>query len=75
MLDALQGDASLFSRADEIEMAWGLIDPILAGWGKPETPPLALYEPGSWGPFEADAFLAQDGRSWHLGCGGHVGDA
>ena len=71
LLDALQGDASLFARADEIELAWGLSDPILAGWERPDTPPLAVYEPGSWGPAEADALLAQDGRAWLLGCGEH----
>jgi glucose-6-phosphate 1-dehydrogenase len=74
LLDALQGDASLFARADEIELAWGIIDPILAGWERPDAPPLALYEPGSWGPAEADEFLSRDGRSWHYGCGGHEGD-
>ncbi len=69
LLEAMQGDASLFARADEIELAWGLIDPILAGWQQPDAPPLAAYEPGSWGPAEADRFLARDGRAWLLGCG------
>jgi glucose-6-phosphate 1-dehydrogenase len=71
LLDAMQGDASLFSRADEIELAWGLIDPILSGWELPGARPLAFYEPGSWGPAEADAFLAEDGRRWLMGCGRH----
>jgi glucose-6-phosphate 1-dehydrogenase len=71
LLDAIQGDASLFARADEIELAWGLIDPILAAWEQPAAPPLAAYEPGSWGPAEADDLLAQDGRVWHYGCGGY----
>ena len=71
LLDALQGDASLFARADEIELAWGLVDPLLAGWERPDAPPLVAYEPGSWGPPEADDFLAQDGRAWHYGCGRH----
>jgi glucose-6-phosphate 1-dehydrogenase len=69
LLDAMQADASLFARADEIELAWGLVDPILAGWEQPDAPPLAFYEPGSWGPAEADELLAQDGRAWHYGCG------
>ena len=73
LLDAMQGDASLFTRADEIEMAWGLIDLILAGWEQPDAPPLVFYEPGSWGPAEADDFLAQDGRAWHYGCGEYRG--
>jgi glucose-6-phosphate 1-dehydrogenase len=74
LLDAIQGDASLFARADEIEMAWGLIDPILAGWERPDASPLVFYEPGSWGPAEADDFLAQDGRAWHYGCGKYRDD-
>jgi glucose-6-phosphate 1-dehydrogenase len=79
LLDAMQADASLFARADEIELAWGLIDPILAGWEQPDAPPririrspLAFYEPGSWGPAEADDLLAQDGHAWHYGCGAHA---
>jgi glucose-6-phosphate 1-dehydrogenase len=74
LLDAMQGDASLFARADEIELAWGLIDPILAGWERPEAPPLVFYEPGSWGPAEADEFLARDGRAWRDFCGEHRGE-
>jgi glucose-6-phosphate 1-dehydrogenase len=72
LLDAMQGDASLFARADEIELAWGLIDPILAGWEHPDAPPLIFYEPASWGPIEADEFLAQDGRAWIHRCGEHT---
>jgi glucose-6-phosphate 1-dehydrogenase len=71
LLDALQGDASLFARADEIELAWGLIDPILAAWEQPDAVPLAFYEPGSWGPAGTDELLAQDGRTWLLGCKEH----
>ena len=71
LLDAMQGDASLFARADEIELAWSIIDPILAGWAEPDAPPLAVYAPGSWGPAEAEAFLAQDSRDWITGCGEH----
>jgi glucose-6-phosphate 1-dehydrogenase len=68
LLDAMQGDASLFARADEIELAWGLIDPILDCWLEPDAPPLAEYEPGSWGPAEADDYLARNDRSWLLAC-------
>jgi glucose-6-phosphate 1-dehydrogenase len=64
LLDALQGDASLFTRADEVEMAWSLIDPILLTWETDQTPPLAEYKPGSWGPVEANALLSKDGRGW-----------
>jgi len=71
LLDALNGDASLFTRADTIELAWGLIDPILEGWSLPGAPPLAIYPPGSWGPEEADAFMLDGGRVWELGCARH----
>ncbi len=69
LLDAMQGDASLFARADEIELAWAIVDPILAAWQGEDAPPLALYEPASWGPAEADALLAHEGRVWLEGCG------
>jgi len=71
LLDAIQGDASLFARADEIELAWGLVDPILERWDQPGAPPLVYYPQGSWGPAEADDLLARDGREWLLGCGPH----
>ncbi len=64
LLDVLLGDASLFTRADEVETAWGLIEPILETWEKHQTPPLAVYKSGSWGPAESDAMLARDGRRW-----------
>ncbi|HDQ71195.1 MAG TPA: glucose-6-phosphate dehydrogenase [Chloroflexi bacterium] len=71
LLDAMQGDASLFARADEIELAWSIVDPILADWAEPDAPALAFYEPGSWGPVEAERMLGEQGRTWHIGCGGH----
>jgi glucose-6-phosphate 1-dehydrogenase len=71
LLDALLGDASLFTRSDGIENAWRLIDPIIQNWASPGAPPLRVYEPGSWGPVEADEFLARDGNVWRLGCGMH----
>ncbi len=64
LLDALKGDASLFARSDEIETAWHLIDPVIAGWDSAEAPPLAEYEPGTWGPVEADSLLERRGRAW-----------
>jgi glucose-6-phosphate 1-dehydrogenase len=71
LIDALNGDASLFTRADTIELAWGLIDPIIEGWEGPAAPPLESYEPGCWGPPGAAPFLGRDGRAWTLGCGSH----
>jgi glucose-6-phosphate 1-dehydrogenase len=71
LLDAMQGDASLFTRADEIELAWRVVDPILADWAGPDAPVLAFYEPGSWGPVEADRMLVREGRAWYTGRGEH----
>jgi glucose-6-phosphate 1-dehydrogenase len=71
LLDAMQGDASLFAREDEIELAWCLIDPIHDGWAGSDAPSLASYKPGSWGPFEADELLGREGRAWLLGCGAY----
>ena len=72
LLNALQGDASLFARSDEIEWAWQLMDPIIRDWGEsPDAPALITYEPGSWGPAEADDSLAREGRVWRRGCTGH----
>ena len=63
LLDALNGDPSLFTRADEVETAWALIDPIIQAWESQNKLP-AFYEPGSWGPKEADELLARDNRKW-----------
>jgi glucose-6-phosphate 1-dehydrogenase len=64
LLDALQGDPSLYTRADAIELAWALVDPILRGWEGSDSPPLLSYTPGTWGPPEAESLLARDGRGW-----------
>ena len=62
ILDAMRGDATLFTRADEVEAQWGFIDPILAGWREFDAP-VASYEAGSWGPNEADKLL-EAGDAW-----------
>ena len=63
ILDALRGDATLFTRRDEVEQQWSFVDPIIAGWheGRQE---LATYPAGSWGPEQAEALIARDGRKW-----------
>jgi glucose-6-phosphate 1-dehydrogenase len=62
LLDALRGDATLFTRADEVEAEWRIVQPILDAWES--APPPARYEAGSQGPKEADELLAVRGRSW-----------
>jgi glucose-6-phosphate 1-dehydrogenase len=63
--DAMRGDATLFTRNDEVEAQWRICDPIVKYWAQPpETPgPLAGYEAGSQGPAEAEELL-RDGDSW-----------
>jgi glucose-6-phosphate 1-dehydrogenase len=68
LLDAINGDQSLFARNDEIESAWRLMDPlILANEQSPDGTP-SEYAPGSSGPVDADELLARDGNSWAMGC-------
>jgi glucose-6-phosphate 1-dehydrogenase len=60
--DALLGDATLFTRADEVEAAWEVVDPVLEAWaagGEPDP-----YAAGTAGPASADALLTRDGRRW-----------
>jgi glucose-6-phosphate 1-dehydrogenase len=66
LLEALEGDASLFTRSDAIELSWKLIDPVLHGWDGPDSPELVIYKPGSWGPRSADELLARSGKKWRV---------
>jgi len=63
ILDAMRGEATLFTRNDEIEALWGIVDPILAAWQQDTESPIAQYEPGSAGPPEAERLLGH-GVSW-----------
>ncbi len=63
ILDALLGDATLFTRADEVDEQWALVDSIVAGW-KRSRPVFPNYQAGTWGPAEADELLSRDGREW-----------
>ena len=63
ILDAMLGDPTLFQRRDEVETAWGIVQPVLDGWDEGLSP-TRIYESGSWGPAEADAMLRADGYQW-----------
>jgi len=63
ILDAMRGDATLFTRNDEIEALWGIVDPILTAWHEDTAGPLPQYPAGSAGPAEADRLLAGE-RRW-----------
>jgi len=64
LLDCMTGDPTLFTRADEVESAWALIDPIEAAW-RDGRPPLGVYPSGTWGPSAGAKLLQADGREWH----------
>ncbi|HVZ27360.1 MAG TPA: glucose-6-phosphate dehydrogenase, partial [Rhizomicrobium sp.] len=62
--DCLIGDATLFQRADQVEAAWAVVDPILKGWAGSSPRHFPNYAAGSEGPAAANDLLARDGRSW-----------
>jgi glucose-6-phosphate 1-dehydrogenase len=63
LLDAMLGDRTLFTRADEVEQAWQWAEDIQEGWSqRPNN--VHFYEAGTWGPAWADAFIERDGRQW-----------
>lgn len=63
LLDAMLGDPTLFQRRDEVETAWGIVQPILDAWEEGVSP-IRIYPAGTWGPEEADDLIREDGREW-----------
>ena len=64
ILDGLLGDASLFTRADEVEAAWSIVTPIINSWADMPAPRFPDYAAGSWGPDAATELIERDGRRW-----------
>ena len=64
LLDCMIGDATLFTRTDEVEAAWAVIDPLLSFWEGGHGAPIATYPAGSSGPREADELIAREGFRW-----------
>jgi glucose-6-phosphate 1-dehydrogenase len=62
--DCMIGDSTLFQQAEEVEAAWGVVQPLLDDWREAPTRDLTIYPAGSEGPPEADDLLARDGRYW-----------
>jgi glucose-6-phosphate 1-dehydrogenase len=63
IVDTLLGDGTLFTRSDEVEEQWLLVDTIVAAWQR-DRPAFPNYAAGTWGPPSADDLLYRDGRSW-----------
>jgi glucose-6-phosphate 1-dehydrogenase len=64
LLDVIRGDPTLFTRRDEVEAEWSIVQPILDVWGNPESASPYPYPAGSWGPEEADRMIALTDRTW-----------
>jgi glucose-6-phosphate 1-dehydrogenase len=64
LLDAMLGDTTLFARHDFVEASWALITPVHEAWASGSAADVPTYEAGEWGPSEADALIARDGRRW-----------
>jgi glucose-6-phosphate 1-dehydrogenase len=65
LLDSMRGEATLFTRHDEVEAEWRIITPIEEAWAQLPPPAFPNYAAGSEGPVEADVLIAGDHRSWH----------
>ena len=63
MLDAMQGDQTLYKHRDEVETGWRIVQPVLDSQRLRDS--IENYAPGSWGPGSADVLMANDGRRWN----------
>ena len=64
LLDVILGDATLFTRSDEVQSAWGFTTSILDAWKSYPIRNLPVYEAGTWGPPGVDEFIGRDNRAW-----------
>ncbi len=64
LLDVMHGDATLFTRGDEVEEAWRVVTPILENWAKTRATGFPNYPAGTMGPECAETFIERDGRRW-----------
>jgi glucose-6-phosphate 1-dehydrogenase len=62
--DCIQGDPTLFQRADTVELGWAIVNPMLEVWSALPPRNFPNYSSGSWGPKEADELLEREGRKW-----------
>jgi glucose-6-phosphate 1-dehydrogenase len=64
LIDCMVGEATLFTRSDEVEAAWSVVDPIIDYWTNKRPDHFPNYPAGSWGPTVADEFIAREGAKW-----------
>jgi len=66
LYDLLRGDQTLFMRADQVETAWSVIQPVLYNWGSKAPKDFPNYAAGSWGPQAAERLVQDDGNQWYV---------
>ena len=64
LYDVMEGDATLFMRADQVEAAWKVVMPIIEVWQERKPVDFPNYAPNSWGPEDAEALIAREGHNW-----------
>jgi glucose-6-phosphate 1-dehydrogenase len=64
LLNAMEGDPTLFMRSDQVEASWKVIMPIIEAWQSRPPTDFPNYSPGSWGPEDTEALIARDGHNW-----------
>jgi glucose-6-phosphate 1-dehydrogenase len=64
LYDVIEGDPTLFMRADQVEAAWEVIRPIMEVWSSRPPVDFPNYAAGGWGPEDAEALIAGDGNHW-----------
>ncbi|MFT4046337.1 MAG: glucose-6-phosphate dehydrogenase [Solimonas sp.] len=64
IVDAIEGNLTLFMRRDEQDAAWQWVEPVMKAWERSGQPPKS-YPAGTWGPTAASALIARDGHAWH----------
>jgi len=64
LYDCMIGDPMLFTRSDNLETSWAIVDPVLKAWEAMQAEGLNHYRAGTWGPQEADSLIERDGRAW-----------
>ena len=74
IMDALQGDATLYARGDSVESAWAFVDPILEAWENDLTIPVYGYPAGTWGPENVDQLIEGENMLWRYPCKNLIDD-
>ena len=72
LLDAMRGDATLFTRGDEVEAEWRIITPIENAWAELPPPDFPNYAAGTGGPESAQALIGEDHHHWHALMNGDI---